>query len=160
QRALARGEYSAVDLFARIASALSLNGAPLDIVAAATRIPTDEARHADYALRMASIFEGRDVSIEVDRAAANGRWKASLEIEDVAALMLEIAAISETLAAALIGACRDRASDPVPRALFASILGDEVHHARIGWYYLAWRSPQWTLAERQRAADRAGAQVA
>jgi hypothetical protein len=159
QRALARGEYSAVDLFARIASGLSLNGAPLDIVTAATRIATDEARHADYALRMASLLEGREVSFSIDRDAVNGRWKAGLEVEDVDRLMLEVAAISETLAAALIGACQERATDPVASALLTSILGDEVHHARIGWYYLAWRSPQWSLEERQRAADQAAAMV-
>jgi hypothetical protein len=35
-------------------------------------------------------------------------------------------------------------------------VADEVHHARLGWYYLAWRSPQWTRAQRQRVADRVG----
>src|SRR5262249_20310994 len=131
-----------------------------DIVAAATRILTDEARHADYALRLASLYEGREASFSLERAAVNAHLPAALEIEDVDALMVEVAAISETLAAALIGACRDRARDPVPRALFTSILGDEVHHARIGWYYLTWRAPQWSMPERQRAADRAGALVA
>ena len=47
-------------------------------------------------------------------------------------------------------------TDPVARALFTSIIGDEVHHARLGWYYFAWRAPQWTHAERQRLADRVG----
>jgi hypothetical protein len=28
-----------------------------------------------------------------------------------------------------------------------------VHHARLGWYYLAWRADQWTNAERQTLAD-------
>src|SRR5215470_1912313 len=55
QRALALGEYGAIDLFARIASGLCLNGAPLDLVTAAARIPADEARHADYALHMAGL---------------------------------------------------------------------------------------------------------
>jgi hypothetical protein len=44
--------------------------------------------------------------------------------------------------------------------MLASILADEVHHARFGWYYLMWRAPRWTSAERQRIADRIGAQVA
>ena len=34
-----------------------------------------------------------------------------------------------------------------------------MHHTRLGWYYLAWRAPQWSQAERQRAADRAGAVI-
>ena len=71
-------------------------------------------------------------------------------------MMIEIPAIGEGLACALLAASRDRATDPVARPLFTSILGDEVHHTRLGWYYLAWRAPQWSQAERQRAADRAG----
>src|SRR4029077_14846660 len=69
QRALASGEYAAIDLFGHLASALALHGAPLDIVTAATRIPSDEARHADYALRMASLCAGEDVGFELDSAA-------------------------------------------------------------------------------------------
>jgi hypothetical protein len=71
-------------------------------------------------------------------------------------MMIEIPAIGEGLACALLAASRERASDPVARPFFTSILGDEVHHTRLGWYYLAWRSPQWSRGERQRAADRAG----
>jgi hypothetical protein len=159
QRALAFGEYTAVDLFARIASAMSLNGVPLDLVTAATRIPGDEARHTDYALRMASLCAGTEVAFEIDRKAMSAHWSRPLEIEDVDTLMLEVAAMSETLAGALIGACQRRATDPVAHALFTAILGDEVHHARLGWYYFAWRSPQWSRAERQRLADRAAALI-
>jgi hypothetical protein len=75
-------------------------------------------------------------------------------------LMASVPAISETLAAALIAACRDRATDPVARAMFSSILADEVHHARLGWYYLMWRAPQWSRAERQQVADHVGLRVA
>ena len=49
QLALAAGEYGAVDLFARIASAMALGGAPFDLVAEASRIVNDEIRHADTA---------------------------------------------------------------------------------------------------------------
>jgi hypothetical protein len=159
QRALASGEYGAVDLFAHIASALALHGAPFDLVAAATRVPGDEIRHADYAIQFASLLAGRDVSLKFDRAALTQRWEAGVDLERLDALMLDVAAVKETLAAALLSACRARATDPVARALFASIVSDEVHHARLGWYYLAWRAPQWSLAERQRVADRTGALV-
>jgi hypothetical protein len=159
ERALAAGEYGAVDLFARLAAALSLHGAPLDIVTAATRIPTDEARHAEYALRMASLCAGREVAFEIDPAAIERGRRPLATIEDLDRAMLETAALSETLAGALIDACRRGAEDPTARALLTSILGDEVHHARLGWYYLAWRAPSWTQAERQRLADRAGEMV-
>src|SRR5580704_13253473 len=53
QSKLALGEYGAVDLFAHLASAMTLNGVPFDLVAEVTRVPADEIRHADIALRMA-----------------------------------------------------------------------------------------------------------
>ncbi len=80
-------------------------------------------------------------------------------METLDRMMVEIPAIGEGLACALLAASRERASDVVARPLYDSILADEVHHTRLGWYYLAWRAPQWTTAERQRIADRAGEAV-
>lgn len=163
QTALAAGEYGAVIGFAKVAAALALHGAPFDVVALATRIPADEMRHAEYALRMAALLEGRDVgevALAVDTERLQKNDPSQWELVALDELMVGVPAISETLAAALISSCRDRAADPVVHAMFSSILADEVHHARLGWYYLMWRAPQWTAAERQRIADRIGAQVA
>jgi hypothetical protein len=157
QTMLATGEYQAVELFSRIATALALSGGPIDLVAAATRAATDEIRHADYAFRMAALCRGKDdVAIEVQPRRYEKRWGVRFDLETLDQLMIEVPAIGEALACALIGASRDRASDPVARALYTSILGDEVHHTRLGWYYLEWRAPQWSRSERQRAADHAG----
>ncbi|MDB4993854.1 MAG: Plectin 1 [Myxococcaceae bacterium] len=155
QRALAAGEYAAVDLFAKIASALTLVGAPLDLVSAASRVPADEIRHTDLALRMAAALsdDRAPVTIDASRYAYLGA-NVSLELLDRA--MLETAALGETLACALLGASHDGADDPVVRAHFALLLRDEIHHARLGWYYLAWRATAWSLIERQRVADHAG----
>jgi hypothetical protein len=160
QKNLAIGEYGSIDLFAWTASALSLNGAPFDIVAAATRMLADECRHAEYCLRMAALCAGRDLTIPVNRRGFGGTDLRPLELAELDRVFVEVAAVGETLAAALLDACRRRARDVVARALFTSLLGDEVHHARIGWYYFAWRAPQWTRAERQRVADHAGEMVA
>ena len=153
---MSRGEYAAVALFSRIAAALAFTGAPLDLVSAATRIPEDEIRHADHALRAASMLAGRDVAITFDAETSNAYWGRIESLEDLDGAMAELSAVDETLAAALMRACEDRASDPVVKSVFASLLADEVHHARIGWYYLSWRAPQWSRAERQRVADRVG----
>jgi hypothetical protein len=160
QRALALGEYTAVDLFAQLSSGLALHGAPFDLVAAATRIPSDEIRHADLAFRMARVLSGDEIEVQFDPVSVNKRWTESKGLEAIDMTVVEVSAIGETLSCALLGACRERAVDPVLRALFSSIVADEVHHARLGWYYLAWRAPRWTRAERQRVADCAGALVA
>jgi hypothetical protein len=159
QTKLALGEYTAVDLFAHLASAMTLNGVAFDLVAAAARIPSDEIRHADYAMRAARLLSGEEVTIQFDAGALRKRWQKEAGIEELDGLMLEVSAIGETLSCALLSACLERATDPVMRAVFAGIVSDEVHHARLGWYYFAWRAPQWTRPERQRAADRAGALV-
>jgi hypothetical protein len=75
-------------------------------------------------------------------------------VEEVDHFLLKYSAVGETLAAALLTECRSHASDPVAHAMYTSITGDEVHHARLGWYYFSWRAPRWTAAERQRLANR------
>jgi hypothetical protein len=156
---LALGEYTAVDLFAHLASAMTLNGVPFDLVAAAASVPHDEIRHADYAMRAARALVGEDAEIEFDASALRKRWEKPMGLEELDAAMLEVSAIGETLSCSLLSACRERAKDPMMHAVFSGIVSDEVHHARLGWYYFAWRAPQWTRPERQRIADRAGVVV-
>jgi hypothetical protein len=157
---LAEGEYHAVGLFGRIASGVAMVPAPFDLVAAATRVSSDEIRHADYCTRFASLCAGRDVTLTVDREALAAAAPVLPGVVEVDFLIAKYAATGETLAAALLAACRKRAKDPVARALFSSLLGDEVHHAHLGWYYLAWRAPLWSQAERQIIADGIGEFVA
>jgi hypothetical protein len=156
QRALALGEYGAVDLFSHLTIDLSLHGAPFDLIAACTRAPADELRHADYAIRAAALFAGEPVSVQLDRDGLGKVLGKRLSLEELDVMMLEVGLMSETLAAALLSACGQGASDPFVKAFFASLVADEVHHARLGWYYMAWRAPQWSRAEKQRVSDRAG----
>lgn len=158
--ALARGEYGAIHQFALVSSALALNGAPFDVITAAARVPADEIRHADLAFQVAHRLAGYDVQLEIPRAELERDWATARDQESLDVLMVQLPAISETLAFALLSACRDRARDRTLKALYATIVADELHHARLGWYYLAWRAPQWTQAERQRVADRCGGMIA
>jgi hypothetical protein len=153
---LAGGEYSAVALFAQITSSLALTQAPIDFVAASARVSSDEIRHADYCLRMASLCQGSDVTVSVPSTALASDIPHSLALEELDFLMLKYAAVGETLAAALLTECRRRASDPTLRALFTSIVSDEVHHARLGWYYAKHRADRWSTEERQRLTERVG----
>lgn len=159
QRMLALGEYSAVSLFARFVDGLARQGAPFDLVSAAARVPTDEIRHADLAFRFAGMCADRDVSVEIAESQTGSRWNNPMTLEDLDGFAIEVVAIGETLACALLSACRDGATDPVARAIYSNIVADEVHHARLGWYYLLWRAEQWSQADRQRVADLAGGMV-
>ena len=157
---LAEGEYHAVGLFGRISSGIAMVPAPFDIVAASTRISSDEIRHADYCTRFASLCLGHEITLAVDRGALAAAAPALPGLDEADFLVAKYAATGETLAAALLLACRRRAKDPLARALFSTLLGDEIAHARFGWYYLAWRTPHWTTSERQAVADHLGEFVA
>lgn len=153
-KTLAEGEYGAVGLFGQLSSALALTRAPFDIISAAASISSDEIRHADYCTRFAELCSGHAVELEVDshevlRASCN-----LTDLEELDHFVLKYSAIGETLAGALLTECRRQASDSVARALYTTLAADEVHHARVGWYYFAWRAPAWTLSEKQRLADR------
>jgi hypothetical protein len=152
-RALAMGEYGAIAVFSRISSSMALHGAPIDLVCAATRIPTDELRHAEYARAFASACAGKPVTIKIPRAAFD---TSALSLEELDRSVLELSAIGEALACALLDECLEQAEDPVAKIYFGNLVRDEVHHTRLGWHYLAWRSDQWTDEERQAMADFAG----
>lgn len=155
QRSLAIGEYMAVDLFAKLAAALSVAGVPIDIVSAESRIPADEIRHTDLALQMARALGDRDEPLEVDTERYRYLGE-RLSMQDLDIAMLEMHALGESLACSLLASSRERATDPVVKAHYTALLRDEIHHARLGWHYLAWRAPQWSHEERQRVADFAG----
>jgi len=159
QRMLALGEYTAVSLFARFLDGLTRAGAPFDLVSAAARVPSDEIRHADLAFRFAALCADREVTVDAEKQHTAPRFDKPLGLEDLDAFSIEIVAVGETLACALLSACLAGATDPVAHAVYSNIAADEVHHARLGWYYLLWRAEQWSPQERQRAADLAGAMV-
>ncbi len=153
-KTLAEGEYGAVGLFGQLASALALNQVPFDLISASASLSSDEIRHADYCSEFAELCSGHALELEVDEAEVLRACKHLSQPEQLDFFILKYSAIGETLAGALLTECRRRARDPVARSLYTSLASDEVHHARLGWYYFAWRAPQWSVPEKQRLADR------
>ncbi len=158
-RKLALGEYSAVHLFARMVSNMTLAGVPIDLLAMASRIPSDEIRHADFAMRFAAALSDAELGVGLNAGTAPAE-SAPVTLAGLDDSIIGVVAIGETLACALLGAAKDGARDPLARAMYASILSDEISHARFGWRYLAWRARSWSLAEQKHAADVAGEMVA
>jgi hypothetical protein len=148
--ALARGERSAIGLFARLATALDAFAAPREFVLAATAAAHDEARHAQYCEEFAVRCGFDPSSGPIATAAIEPEPRSLIEL-DIA--MLRAVALSETLAAALLMACRRLAREPVVRALLTTLIADEIHHARLGWYYAASRAQGWSSEQRQQVAD-------
>lgn len=149
-RILATGEYDATDGFSRLTASLCWHGAPFDLIAATAAVPADEIRHADTAVRMAALCGGvapEEVALDVDARFSERPRELRLSLTQLDEVMTRSVAIGETLAAALLSTSIDGATDPVASKVLRSLLADEIRHARLGWYYLAWRAPRWTAAE-------------
>ena len=162
-RWLATGEYTAVEGFARLTVAFSWHGVPYDLISACARIPSDEIRHSEIAVRAAEKLTGFPASrvplpVETRRPKKTGDVRCSLRELDVQVATLP--ALLETLAVGLLSEARRRASDPMMKAVYGAVLADEIHHARLGWYYLAWRAPQWSIEDRQHLADAIAPRIA
>lgn len=162
-RWLATGEYTAVEGFARLTVAFSWHGVPYDLIAACARIPSDEIRHSEIAVRAAERLSGKPANrvplpVETRRPKKAGEVRCSLRELDVQVATLP--ALLETLAVGLLSEARKRATDPMMKAVYGAVLADEIHHARLGWYYLAWRAPQWSLEDRQHLANALAPRIA
>jgi hypothetical protein len=103
---------------------------------------------------MAELCSGGKVTLQIEREALETNVVNAMIRADVDFLVLKYACVGETLAAALLTECRRRARDKVAKALFTSLAGDEVGHARFGWYYASHRVKEGSLADRQRLAAR------
>jgi hypothetical protein len=63
---------------------------------------------------------------------------ASISMRDqVAREALHLSVLSETYSSVLLSELRERARDPVVRDVLGVVIADEVHHARMGWAFLA-----------------------
>lgn len=156
---LAASEYGTSAVFARVLDAMIVCGAPFDVIAEAAQAPLDELRHADHALRLVALCGGEPMVFGIDRERIDPARSHARTPSELDAVLVDLSAIGETIAAAWIAESAQAATDPVVLDVLSDIAADEVHHARLGWHYLAWRSPQWSVAERQHVADRAAAVV-
>jgi hypothetical protein len=152
-RSFAAGEYEAVGKFSRVTAALAFNGAPFDLISHSALIPADEIRHAEYMLRMSSLCGGQEAALRIDSDVLRENWSPPLDLETLDGVMVTLPALSETLAFAMLSTARNLARDATVRQVYSAVVADEISHLRLGWYYLKWREPQWSRAERQRVAN-------
>lgn len=134
----ARQEHLAVGAFALIAQELAKEGCDPIVLALAAKASWDEVRHTEVCGKMALAL-GEKVP-----AAYRGLPKVPMHPEAspstrVLLHVIEMCCLSETLTGVYFTEMHKRATNPVARAVIASLLEDELDHGRLGWAYLAAR---------------------
>lgn len=134
QRAVA--EYQSTAQFAQLLHRLTLVGAPIEMIGAATRLATDECRHAELCAKLADVLGGCDAQIT---------HRGLSMFEDVDGLatqcaltILTVCCFGETLSVPMLRALSVAATDPLAERVATIIAGDEEYHSRFGWEALSW----------------------
>jgi hypothetical protein len=130
-------EISAHRRFGRLARTLRSEDAPAALVQLAAKATDDETRHAEQCLVVAQAYGW---TAPLDKGPPDTPLGlGSLPPRDrTLAEVVGFCCVQETLNTSLLMATMEHAQAPVIRETVGAILADELHHARLGWGYLAW----------------------
>jgi hypothetical protein len=131
-------EYESTTVFSSLAAQLVEANASLDASVVMLRMAQDEFRHAEVCAKVARAL-GAPSHATRRNAVRPLAVHAGCSPEERAMRNVLVTAISESYSAAFFVASLDRMTDPYLRSITRELLGDEVLHARFGfWYLQAW----------------------
>jgi hypothetical protein len=147
---LAANELAAVIQFSSVLSALARAQAPLDLVGMTSDFLADECAHVELGARAAMTLGGAAPrTVDFDQAMSApppdltpAQWAAER--------VLRVSCVAEVLAEAAAARTYAACTEPLPRALYTSILRDEVYHKQLGALYIEYAYDSWSDAERER----------
>ncbi len=147
---LAANELAAVIEFSSVLSALAVAQAPLDLLGMCSDFLADECAHVELGARAAMALGGAAPRTVDFRQAVHappadltpGQWANER--------VLRVSCVAEVLAEAAAARTYAACTEPLPRALYADILRDEVHHKQLGVLYIEYAYESWTDDERER----------
>jgi hypothetical protein len=147
---LAANELAAVIEFSSVVSALAAAQAPLDLIGMGSDFLADECAHVELGSRAAMALGGA-APRTVDFAQAVHVPPEQLTPRQWAnERVLRVSCVAEVLAEAAAARTYAACTDALPRALYASILRDEVYHKQLGALYIEYAYESWTDDERER----------
>jgi hypothetical protein len=138
----AHAELCVSAVFAQITRELVEAGTDEPVLELAARAVGDEVRHAKLWLKVAAHYRGSDVAWPDAVAAQLPTYPGAEPWLAPALRIVGMSCINETIATVRLRECMDNATSALVRQTMHEILTDEIHHARLGWAYLA--SPRVT----------------
>jgi hypothetical protein len=131
-------EYESTTVFSSLAAQLVEANATLDATVVMLRMAQDEFRHAELCGHVVRALGGLP-SASREHAVRPIAVHAGCSPEERAIRNVLVTSISESYSAAYFVASLDCMTDPYLRSVTRELLGDEVLHARFGfWYLQAW----------------------
>jgi len=138
----ARAELCVAAAFAQITRDLVESGADRAVLELSARAVADEVRHAGLWLEVASEYGGSALAWPDAGATELPAYSGAEPWLLPALRVVGMSCINETIASVRLRECIDHTDVAGVREAMREILSDEIHHARMGWAYLA--SPRVT----------------
>ncbi|MBL8608885.1 MAG: hypothetical protein JNL38_16285 [Myxococcales bacterium] len=147
---LAANEVAAVVQFSSVLSALACAQAPLDLVGMTSQFLSDECAHVELGARAAMALGGAAPrTVDFQQAVASPPSDLT-PLQWANERVLRVSCVAEVLAEAAAARTFVACTEPLPRALYTSILRDEVYHKQLGALYIEWAYEDWSDEERAR----------
>lgn len=147
---LAANELAAVIEFSSVSAALAAAQAPLDLVGMSSCFLADECAHVELGSRAAMALGGAAPRTVDFRQAVHAPPDHLTPMQWANERVLRVSCVAEVLAEAAAARTYAACTDALPRALYASILRDEVYHKQLGALYIEYAYESWSDAERER----------
>ncbi len=129
-------EHRSIGVFSLYTLDLLGAGAPAPVLSHACRAALDEVRHAELFGRVTALYLGHQEPPPPGIPPMPDDPSMTL-VQQVAREALHLGVMSETYSAVSLAAIRDRAVDTVVKQVVDVVLADEVHHAQMGWAFVA-----------------------
>jgi hypothetical protein len=123
--------------------------APVDLIALATRFPTDELVHVELCARMAMELGGGTEIIHDPDDMVSEADPSLPPIMRAGELVVRFFCVGEALSIPLLRGTWKAARHPLPRAVLGRIVRDEAAHGVFGFTFLDWALPR--LGDEERA---------
>jgi hypothetical protein len=133
----ANNELGTSTTFAELYRGLVALEASSALLATAAKAVGDELRHSEICRAVAERYAGRALQRPAGLVTATPSFAGCSEREARVLHVVLHACLNEGVAAAYLGACLDEAESGSARSAVQALLEDEIHHARLGWTFLA-----------------------
>ena len=132
----AHNELRTSTVFANLHRALVAARAAPPVIRLAALAVSDEVRHADICIEVASRYAGKEVDYPAVEPILEPHFAGCGDVTNRHLFTVMQCCINETIAVSYLRTCFDRAKGALVRAAVRAILEDEIDHSRLGWAHL------------------------
>ena len=138
----ALNEYCAAAAMGQLVTALIEVKAPVDLIALASRFPSEEILHVILCARVAMRLGGGAPIVYDPESLAPPVSRELSPLQRANELVVRMCCVSEAFSFPMLRGSMQAATHPLTKAVLTRIVADERQHGLLGWRYLEWAQPR------------------